>query len=104
MNERLRNDLIRYQKAHQNKWNQVLHYFAFMFAFIAWIFLIINIYVTIYLALLHYAFSWFGHFYFEKNKPASFKQPVLGFYAGFLWFFLRNFELITRKKILPKIS
>jgi hypothetical protein len=102
MIDRLRSDLIQYQHAHQNKWNQWLHFFAFLFAFIAWIFLLINIYVTIIFALLHYALSWIGHFYFEKNKPASFKYPLLGFYAGFSWFFIRSFEIITRKKVMRK--
>ena len=23
-----------------------------------------------------YPFAWTGHFYFEKNKPAAFKNPV----------------------------
>ena len=101
MNDRLRRDLIQYQKAHQNKWNQLLHYMAFLFAFMAWLFLLIDIYVTILFAVFHYVFSWVGHFYFEKNKPASFKYPLLGFYAGFIWFFMRSFELITRKKLLP---
>ncbi|XID74209.1 Mpo1-like protein [Alkanindiges sp. WGS2144] len=26
-----------------------------------------------------YACAWVGHFFFEKNKPASFKQPVYSF-------------------------
>lgn len=26
-----------------------------------------------------YACAWVGHFYFEKNKPASFKQPLYSF-------------------------
>ncbi|MFD1737937.1 DUF962 domain-containing protein [Bacillus salitolerans] len=102
MNQTLKNDLVRYQKAHQNKWNQILHYFAFLFAFLAWVFLFINLYVTICLAVLHYVLSWIGHFYFEKNKPASFKHPFLGFYAGFMWFFMKSFELLTGKQILPK--
>ncbi|WP_088105767.1 DUF962 domain-containing protein [Halalkalibacter urbisdiaboli] len=102
MNERLKNDLIQYQQAHQNKWNQFLHYFAFLFACIAWVFLFINWFVTLYFALLHYVFSWIGHFYFEKNKPGALKNPLLGFYAGFIWFFMRSFELISRKKVLPK--
>ncbi|WP_223701792.1 DUF962 domain-containing protein [Sutcliffiella deserti] len=104
MKSRLKRDLILYQKAHQNKGNQVLHYFAFLFAFIAWIFLFINIKVTIVLALLHYLFSWIGHFYFENNKPASFKYPLVGFYAGFTWFFMRSVELITRRKVLPHVT
>ncbi|GAA0343960.1 hypothetical protein GCM10008967_38000 [Bacillus carboniphilus] len=102
MSEKLRKDLIRYQKAHQHKWNQFLHYLAFLFAFLAWIFLFINIFVTLSFAILHYIFSWIGHFYFEKNKPASFKRPWLGFYAGFIWFFMKSFELLTGKKILPR--
>lgn len=23
-----------------------------------------------------YPFAWFGHFYFEKNKPAAFSEPI----------------------------
>jgi hypothetical protein len=101
MFNRIRNDLIYYQKAHQNKWNQLLHYFAFLFAFIAWVFLFFDIKTTIFLAILHYIFAWVGHFFFEKNKPASFRYPFVGFYAGFLWFFLRTFELLTGRKVLP---
>ena len=26
-----------------------------------------------------YGFAWIGHFAFEKNKPASFKQPLFSF-------------------------
>lgn len=29
--------------------------------------------------LTGYACAWIGHFFFEKNKPASFKQPVYSF-------------------------
>ena len=28
------------------------------------------------LPLLGYGFAWIGHFVFEKNQPASFKQPL----------------------------
>ncbi|WP_282940797.1 Mpo1-like protein [Paenibacillus sp. RC67] len=31
------------------------------------------------LAFLHYLLSWIGHFYFEGNKPASFRYPHIGF-------------------------
>jgi hypothetical protein len=104
MIEKIRIDLVQYQKAHQNRWNQTLHYFAFLFAFFAWIFLFLNVKISFIMALFHYVFSWIGHFYFEKNKPASFKRPLLGFYAGFLWFFLRSVELVSRKNLLPTIQ
>lgn len=29
--------------------------------------------------LVGYGFAWVGHFGFEKNRPASFKQPVYSF-------------------------
>ena len=35
-----------------------------------------------------YAFSWFGHFVVEKNKPATFKYPVWSFMSDFkmMWY------------------
>lgn len=26
-----------------------------------------------------YAFAWLGHFFFEKNRPATFKYPIYSF-------------------------
>ncbi|KZY96408.1 hypothetical protein A3744_33145, partial [Oleiphilus sp. HI0073] len=28
------------------------------------------------LPLIGYGFAWVGHFFFEKNKPATFKYPI----------------------------
>ncbi|MBL8310374.1 MAG: DUF962 domain-containing protein [Burkholderiales bacterium] len=34
-----------------------------------------------------YAWAWVGHFGFEKNKPASFKQPLYSFMGDWvMWF------------------
>lgn len=30
-------------------------------------------------AICGYGFAWIGHFAFEKNRPASFKQPLFSF-------------------------
>ena len=36
-----------------------------------------------------YAWAWVGHFGFEKNKPASFKQPLYSFMGDWvMWFHL----------------
>jgi hypothetical protein len=40
-----------------------------------------------------YAFAWLGHFGFEKNKPASFKQPLYSFMGDWkMWW-----QLLTRQ-------
>ena len=37
-----------------------------------------------------YAFSWFGHFVVEKNKPATFKYPLWSFISDFkmMWYMI----------------
>ncbi|HET7772265.1 MAG TPA: DUF962 domain-containing protein [Burkholderiaceae bacterium] len=41
----------------------------------------------LYALLCGYAFAWIGHFVFEKNKPASFKQPLYSFMGDWrMWF------------------
>ena len=34
-----------------------------------------------------YGFAWVGHFAFEKNKPASFKQPIYSFIGDWVMYF-----------------
>lgn len=36
--------------------------------------------------LCGYGFAWIGHFVFEKNKPASFKQPLYSFVSDWLMY------------------
>lgn len=43
-----------------------------------------------------YAFAWAGHFFFEHNRPATFKYPVLSFLGDWrLWW-----DIITRQQTL----
>src|SRR4249919_3258339 len=40
-----------------------------------------------------YAFAWAGHFFFEHNKPATFKYPLLSFLGDWrMWW-----EVVTGK-------
>ncbi|WP_057460860.1 DUF962 domain-containing protein [Pseudovibrio sp. POLY-S9] len=34
-----------------------------------------------------YGFAWIGHFFFEKNKPATFKFPLYSLLGDFVMFF-----------------
>ena len=36
--------------------------------------------------LFGYGFAWIGHFFFEKNKPATFKEPSWSFMGGWLMY------------------
>lgn len=36
--------------------------------------------------LLGYGFAWIGHFFFEHNKPASFKFPLYSFAGDWVMF------------------
>jgi hypothetical protein len=33
-----------------------------------------------------YGFAWFGHFVFEKNRPASFKRPLYSFLGDWVMY------------------
>jgi hypothetical protein len=39
-----------------------------------------------YAPLVGYGFAWVGHFFFEKNKPATFKYPLLSLVSDFIMF------------------
>lgn len=52
-----------------------------------------------------YACAWVGHFFFEKNKPASFKQPLYSFISDWRMFadILRG-NLSLKDRALDKID
>lgn len=38
------------------------------------------------LPVVGYGFAWVGHFYFEKNRPASFRQPLYSFMGDWVMY------------------
>lgn len=67
-----------YLKLHKNKWNRRLHVLGQITTLI---FIASCIYNQVYFLLLIspfvvYPFAWSGHYFFEKNKPAAFKNPL----------------------------
>lgn len=70
-----------YLSLHQNKTCRRLHVLGQLvtIAFVAmiiynggWFWLLLPL-----TPFIVYPFAWSGHFYFEKNKPAAFKNPLL---------------------------
>ena len=46
------------------------------------------------LPLTGYGFAWVGHFFFEKNRPATFQYPLWSLRGDFVLFW----EVCTRKR------
>jgi hypothetical protein len=45
------------------------------------------------LPLLGYGFAWAGHFFFEHNRPATFKHPLYSFAGDWVMYW----QLLTRR-------
>ncbi len=52
-----------------------------------------NWYLLWLLPILGYGFAWVGHFFFEKNKPATFKYPLYSFAGDWVMYW----QVITGK-------
>lgn len=85
-----------YLSEHMNPTSRKLH-----FTGTALLFVILG--VAIYLGrfgllwlipIVEYGFAWVGHFFFEKNKPATFQYPFYSLASDFILFF----ELLTGKQ------
>ncbi|EAS05913.2 transmembrane protein (macronuclear) [Tetrahymena thermophila SB210] len=78
-----------YLSQHSNIINRRLHYIG---TTISMMLFVISILLTQYqylplVIVSGYAFAWVGHFFFEKNKPATFKYPVMSFMGDFkMWY------------------
>ena len=67
-----------YLTLHQNKWNRRLHVLG-QIATISFVFFVIYYKLLLLLfctPFVVYPFAWSGHFFFEKNKPAAFSNPI----------------------------
>lgn len=43
-----------------------------------------NGWLLLLLPLIGYGFAWVGHFFFEKNRPATFKNPFYSLWGDFV--------------------
>ena len=70
-----------YLTEHANQTCRRLHFVGSTLALVCLVMLVLTGDPTwlIYGLLCGYGFAWVGHFAFEKNRPASFKQPLYSF-------------------------
>lgn len=78
-----------YLSEHQNTSCRRLHFIGTAIVFVI---LFVSIFKNNYtylilIPIVGYGFAWVGHFFFEKNKPATFKYPLWSLVSDFKMFF-----------------
>ena len=94
-----------YLEEHQNKTSRILHVIGTGLVFLQLIgFLFVSEpshwAMWFLLPLTGYGFAWVGHFFFEKNRPATFSYPLWSLRGDFTLFFAvcsRRLALDTSK-------
>ena len=66
-----------YIDEHKNKYTKLTHFIGswFFLYFIANLLMTGDFWFLAYALIAGYGWAWFGHFFIEKNKPATFKYP-----------------------------
>jgi hypothetical protein len=85
-----------YLEEHQNSTCRILHFIGTGLVLLILIAALIsgNYIWLISIPLVGYGFAWVGHFFFEKNKPATFQYPIFSLASDFILFF----DLLTGKE------
>jgi hypothetical protein len=78
-----------YLSEHRNRTCRILHFIGTALVFLI---AVIAVYTGVSLfwfmiPVVGYGFAWVGHFYFERNKPATFTYPLWSLYSDFKMFF-----------------
>lgn len=84
-----------YLEEHQNRTCRNLHFVGSCLVLFV---LISSLYLRKYsllllLPIIGYGFAWVGHFFYEKNKPATFKYPLYSFAGDWVMWW----QILTRK-------
>lgn len=77
-----------YLAEHQNRTCRRLHFIGswLVLAVLALAFLTQQWWYLLLAPLCGYGFAWVGHFFFEHNKPATFKHPFYSFWGDWVMF------------------
>lgn len=87
-----------YLEEHRQRGTRILHFIGTTL-FFCWLILAIaflNPWFILYAAISGYFFAWVGHFFVEKNKPATFQYPGLSLLSDFKLYF----QILTGKEKL----
>lgn len=85
-----------YLEEHQHPTSRKLHFVGTGLLFVILSFSVFsgNYFWLILIPFVGYGFAWIGHYFFEKNKPATFQYPFFSLASDFILFF----ELLIGKE------
>ncbi|WP_111669534.1 DUF962 domain-containing protein [Algoriphagus litoralis] len=91
-----------YLEEHQNTTCRILHFIGtgLLFVILGVGFTTGNYLLFLCIPIVGYGFAWVGHFFFEKNKPATFQYPLFSLASDFIMFF----DLLKGKEKFKKRS
>lgn len=74
-----------YLSEHANRVSRRLHFVGTLLFVLQWVLAVGDVSHWLWLTgpMTGYAFAWIGHFYFEKNRPATFKRPIYSLLGDF---------------------
>ena len=77
-----------YLTEHRNRTSRRLHFTGTLLVILILFYAVISgrYFLLLLLPVAGYSFAWFGHFLFEKNKPATFKYPYYSLLGDFRMF------------------
>ncbi|GAA5028819.1 membrane protein [Marivirga lumbricoides] len=78
-----------YLTEHQDATCRKLHFIGtgLLFAILAWVLATQTWWGLWLIPITGYGFAWVGHFFYEKNKPATFEYPLWSLASDFKLFF-----------------
>jgi hypothetical protein len=78
-----------YLTEHQNFISRALHFIGTgaLLGVLAYAILTQTWWLCWLLPVIGYGFAWVGHFFFEKNRPATFKYPFFSLASDFIMFY-----------------
>ncbi len=81
-----------YLSEHSHSLNRGLHFIGTTLVLLLLVLFIVTLNYIFLVAIpfAGYGFAWIGHFFIEKNKPATFKYPFWSFISDFIPIEYRN--------------
>ncbi len=78
-----------YLNEHRRLGTRISHFIGttLFFVCIGFALALLNFWFVLYGVLIAYFFAWIGHFFIEKNKPATFKYPLMSLRGDFKLYF-----------------